>query len=55
MTERSHHGPAADLGVVAAGVETRLASGWALMGTLDGKFGKGTQIKGGTVRVKYAW
>ncbi|MBV8746702.1 MAG: autotransporter outer membrane beta-barrel domain-containing protein, partial [Xanthobacteraceae bacterium] len=47
--------PAADLGVVTAGAELRLASGWALMGKFDGEFGSGTQTYAGTARVRYAW
>ncbi|MBV9630170.1 MAG: autotransporter domain-containing protein, partial [Xanthobacteraceae bacterium] len=31
--------PAADLGVVTAGAELRLTSGWGLMGKFDGEFG----------------
>ena len=40
--------PAADLGVVTAGAELRMASGWALMGEFDGEFGSGTQTYAGT-------
>jgi outer membrane autotransporter protein len=47
--------PAADLGVVTAGAEIRMASGWALMGKFDGEFGSGTQTYVGTARVRYAW
>ena len=47
--------PAADLGVVTAGAELRVASGWALMGKFDGEFGQGTQTYVGTGRVRYAW
>ena len=47
--------PAADLGVVTAGAELRLASGWALMGKFDGEFGSGTQTYAGTARVRYVW
>jgi uncharacterized protein with beta-barrel porin domain len=47
--------PAADLGVVTAGAELRMASGWALMGKFDGEFGSGTQTYAGTARVRYVW
>jgi autotransporter-associated beta strand protein len=47
--------PAADLGVVTAGAELRLASGWGLMGKFDGEFGSGTQTYAGTARVHYVW
>jgi uncharacterized protein with beta-barrel porin domain len=47
--------PAADLAVVTAGAEIRMASGWALMGKFDGEFGQGTQTYVGTARVRYAW
>jgi uncharacterized protein with beta-barrel porin domain len=47
--------PAADLAVVTAGAEIRVASGWALMGKFDGEFGRGTQTYVGTGRARYAW
>jgi uncharacterized protein with beta-barrel porin domain len=47
--------PAADLAVMTAGAEIRMASGWALMGKFDGEFGQGTQTYVGTARVRYAW
>jgi outer membrane autotransporter protein len=47
--------PAADLGVVTAGAELRLTSGWGLMGKFDGEFGSGTQTYAGTARVRYVW
>ena len=47
--------PAADLGVVTAGAELRMASGWALMGKFDGEFGSGTQTYAGTARMRYVW
>ncbi|MBV9630392.1 MAG: autotransporter domain-containing protein [Xanthobacteraceae bacterium] len=47
--------PAADLGVVTAGAELRMASGWALMGKFDGEFGSGTQTYAGTARARYVW
>jgi uncharacterized protein with beta-barrel porin domain len=47
--------PAADLGVVTAGAELRLASGWGLMGKFDGEFGRGTQTYVGTGRLRYVW
>lgn len=42
--------PVADLGVVTAGAEIRMASGWALMGKFDAEFGSGTQTYAGTAR-----
>lgn len=47
--------PAADLAVMTAGAEIRMASGWALMGKFDGEFGQGTQTYVGTARARYAW
>jgi len=47
--------PAADLGVVTAGAEIQMMSGWALMGKFDGEFGVGTQTYVGTARARYAW
>jgi len=47
--------PAADLALVTAGAEIRMASGWALMGKFDGEFGEGTQTYVGTARARYAW
>jgi uncharacterized protein with beta-barrel porin domain len=47
--------PAADLGVVTAGAELRMASGCALMSKFDGEFGSGTQTYAGTARVRYVW
>ena len=47
--------PAADLGVVTAGAELRLGSGWGLMAKFDGEFGSGTQTYAGTARVRYVW
>jgi uncharacterized protein with beta-barrel porin domain len=47
--------PDADLGVVTAGAELRLVSGWALMGKFDGEFGSATQTYAGTARVRYVW
>ncbi len=47
--------PAADLALVTAGAEIRMASGWALMGKFDGEFGDGTQTYVGTARARYAW
>ena len=47
--------PVADLGVVTAGAELRMASGWALIGKFDGEFGSGTQTYAGTARARYVW
>jgi autotransporter-associated beta strand protein len=47
--------PAADLALVTAGAEIRMAGGWALMGKFDGEFGEGTQTYVGTARARYAW
>ena len=47
--------PAADLAVVTAGAEIRLAAGVSLMGKFDGEFGQGTQSYVGMARVRYAW
>jgi autotransporter-associated beta strand protein/T5SS/PEP-CTERM-associated repeat protein len=47
--------PTADLAVMTAGAEIRMANGWALMGKFDGEFGQGTQTYAGTARVRYAW
>ncbi len=47
--------PAADLAVITAGAEIRMATGWALMGKLDGEFGSGTQTYAGTARARYVW
>ena len=47
--------PAADLGVVTAGAEIQMMSGWAQMGKFDGEFGVGTQTYVGTGRARYAW
>ena len=47
--------PAADLAVMTAGAEIRMANGWALMGKFDGEFGQGTQTYVGTARARYAW
>jgi outer membrane autotransporter protein len=47
--------PAAELAVMTAGAEIRMANGWALMGKFDGEFGQGTQTYVGTGRVRYAW
>jgi autotransporter-associated beta strand protein len=47
--------PVADLGVVTAGTELRMAGGWAVMGKFDGEFGSGTQTYAGTARVRYVW
>jgi autotransporter-associated beta strand protein/T5SS/PEP-CTERM-associated repeat protein len=47
--------PAADIGVVTAGAELRLTSGWGLMGKFDGEFGSGTQTYAGTARLCYVW
>jgi outer membrane autotransporter protein len=47
--------PAADLGVVTAGAELRMASGWGLMGKFDGEFAPRTQTYAGTARLRYVW
>ncbi len=47
--------PAANLAVVTAGAELRLAQGISLMGKFDGEFGSGTSTYAGTARVRYAW
>ncbi len=47
--------PTADLAVMTAGAEIRMANGWALMGKFDGEFGQGTQTYVGTGGVRFAW
>lgn len=47
--------PAADVALLTAGAEIRMAKGLSLMAKLDGEFGRGTQTYAGTARVRYTW
>ena len=48
--------PPADLGLVTAGAEWRMAGNWSLMARFDGEFGNGDQTYTGTARwLRYAW
>jgi autotransporter-associated beta strand protein len=47
--------PPADLALITAGAELRLAGGWSLMAKFEGEFGKGSETYTGTGRLAYSW
>jgi autotransporter-associated beta strand protein len=47
--------PPADLALVTAGAEWRMAHNWSVMARFDGEFGRGDETYTGTAQLRYAW